>query len=105
MDGTYKEHYKNERGKWESRNIYKTFKYKGRWRIPTKAELKYIEGIQANEHSAVKSLLWGSYYWTAQTGVAYKFSNAYQSTPAEEAYNPKEGAYIRCVFDTYKVSE
>lgn len=104
MDGTYEERYKNERGRWSSRNIDKTFKYKGRWRIPTKAELKYIEGIQANEHSAVKSLLWGSYYWTAQTGVTYKFSNAYHGTPAEEAHN-QSSAYIRCVFDTYKVSE
>lgn len=96
-DGDYEEYYVDTRGSRTSRTIAKTFKYKGRWRIPTAAELKYIDSIQDDARSAVKSLLWGRYYWTAQTGKAYNFT---LNTLADQT-----GASIRCVFDTYKVND
>lgn len=110
MDGDYTEHYvENEeyydyylqqyftRPVHKERIVKKVFKYKGRWRIPTVAELRYIDKIQDDRHSAVKSLLFGQYYWTAQTGMAYNFTSDqldYQSVAA-----------VRCVFDTYKVND
>lgn len=101
MDGDYTEHFVSglSKGKpiWRSRTVKKRFKYKGRWRIPTVAELAYVDKIQDQVGSAVKSLLFGQYYWTAQTGMAYNFtSNSLSSQP---------GASVRCIFDTYKVND
>ncbi|WP_329904193.1 fimbrial protein [Porphyromonas pogonae] len=129
MDGVYEEYletlvYNNGTGNYEIqrgyRKVNKTFKYKGRWRLPTTAELEYIESIQASPTSAVKNLLWGAFYWSAETGVAYKFSNKYLGTAAQKqsgltntaldngtlGYYPNTSIlmkpYVRCVFDTYK---
>lgn len=97
-DGNYTEYYLDTRGRQTSRTVYKTFKYQGRWRIPTEAELKYIDGIQDAPTSAVKSLLWGQYYWSARTNYAYNFfSNQWSTTTPN--------APVRCVFDTYKVND
>ena len=95
MDGTYTEYYKDSNNQNRSRQVSKTFTYKGRWRMPTKAELEYIDAIQDNSNSVVKSLLWGQYYWSAETNKAYRFSDNSWTTPSN--------AYVRCVFDTYKV--
>lgn len=88
MDGDYVEHYVEYEEYYDyylrryftgpvykERIVKKVFKYKGRWRIPTVAELRYIDKIQDDRHSAVKSLLFGQYYWTAQTGMAYNFTS------------------------------
>lgn len=79
------------------RTVYKTFKYKGHWRIPTSAELEYIDKIQKDENSAVKYLLMGTMYWSAETGLSYNFDGGYWSEVPQDAY-------IRCVFDTYKLT-
>ncbi len=102
MDGDYIEHYYAKDDYYQGyrkaeRTVRKTFKYKGRWRIPTVAELKYIEQIQRNSKSVVKSILWGKNYWTAQTGLTYSFEYH------QEEY--KNEANVRCVFDTYKVND
>lgn len=99
-DGDYVEHYveRNYWGGnngWKTRTISKKFKYQGRWRIPTAAELEYINDIQDAKGSAVKSLLFGQYYWTAQTGKAFNFN--------DNRLSDQTGASIRCVFDTYKL--
>ncbi len=71
-----------------------TFKYEDHWRIPTWAELALIVKIQKDPNSAVKSLLWGSQYWSAWTGHGYNFTNPGDS--------PTNGTLsIRPVFDTY----
>lgn len=75
-----------------------TFKYNGHWRIPTLAELALIVKIQSDPNSAVKSLLWGSAYWSAQTGYGYDFKNNQELS--EQVELP-----IRPVFDTYNKSE
>nr|WP_262499099.1 fimbrial protein [Porphyromonas macacae] len=100
LDGYYIEHYLNKDKDEASRKIYKTFKYKGRWRIPTAAELKYIDKIQDNEKSAVKSLLWGEKYWSAEENKAYGF---YDNKPID--MDSKGQAPVRCVFDIYKFPE
>ncbi|WP_025002387.1 fimbrial tip adhesin FimD [Prevotella dentasini] len=76
-----------------------TFKYEGHWRIPTLAELALIVKIQKDPKSAVKSLLWGHRYWSAQTGMGYDFDYGrnYPSNGGEMS--------IRPVFDTYNKSE
>lgn len=102
MDGYYTEHYYASdyyyhHDRRAERQVYKTFKYKGRWRIPTLAEMKYIEAIQRDSKSVVKSILWGKNYWTAQTGMTYSFESHWEQN--------KNKANIRCVFDTYKVND
>lgn len=95
--GSYTEHYIDQNGYKTYRTVHKKFKYEGRWRIPTLAEMKYIENIQRDPKSAVKSILWGRNYWTAQLDWAYSFTNH------QAVY--KGEANVRCVFDTYKVND
>lgn len=98
IDGDYDEWYVNEDGDYVSRRVNKVFKYKGRWRLPTAAEIAYVDAIQDNPTSAVKYVLEGSDYWTAQSGYSYRFKK-------DELHFNKETAFVRCVFDTYKVKE
>lgn len=80
--------------------------YGGRWRLPTSAELAYINRLQRNSSSAVKNLLTGEWYWSAKTGKAYNFNTQsegvgfYSYDNYFRVYNYK--AYIRCVYDIYK---
>lgn len=97
MDGYYDEYYINTNSEQTSRKVYKTFKYQGKWRIPTMAELKYIDRIQDNPQSQVKSLLWGDWYWSAQEGLAYSFDYNYSQN--------SNVANVRCVFDTWKLKD
>lgn len=103
MDGDYVEHYYASdpyyygSSRKSTRTVHKTFKYKGRWRIPTLAELEYIEKIQRDQKSVVKSILWGRNYWTAKDGSSYSFQNHWEE--------PIHEANVRCVFDTYKVND
>lgn len=83
------------KGNKKSRRVNKKFKYQGKWRIPTLAELEYIDNIQDNPLSVVKSLLWGSFYWSAKTNEAYSFNENKSSGQRE--------ANVRCVFDTWKL--
>ncbi|MGR4859360.1 fimbrial protein [Bacteroides pyogenes] len=100
MDGVYEENYVYSyygQQYWTTRSVNKTFKYKGRWRMPTAAELKYIDYIQDAPTSSVKSILWGKDYWSAETGKAYNLTgNVYT--------NNVTVAPVRCVFDTYKLT-
>lgn len=75
-----------------------TFKYEGHWRIPTLAELKLIVKIQKDPNSAVKSLLWGHRYWSAQTNWLYDFD-------LDKASVSTRNTSVRPVFDTYDKSE
>lgn len=95
-NGTYTEYfYDATTGTRTSRSVVKTFKYQGRWRLPTSAELKYIDFIQDQSGSAVKKLLEGTNYWTAETGKTYNFPN--------NTLDDRTSGNVRCVFDTYKV--
>ena len=73
----------------------------GTWRIPTTAELQYIAKLQYDPNSAVKSLLIGGTYWSAQwdgkTGI-HVFMNGNQIA----SYKPSAiECYVRCVHDVY----
>lgn len=111
-DGYYVENYLGADGYWKRREIYKTFKYKGRWRIPTKAEITMINKLQIDPRSTVKGLMFGSYYWSAEDGIAFDFANG---TPiAHGSINPYYGQwggyyfpniFVRCVFDTFGMDD
>lgn len=108
MDGIYEEHYvyKGKRTlEYGSRKVQKTFKYKGRWRIPTTTELQYINAIQQDQKSSVKSLLWGKYYWTAELNKVIRFENneVYNNEDAPDASGLDITRSIRCIFDTWKI--
>lgn len=111
-DGEYVEHYytlrhdrdgrlvRNAYGQYileqTSRTVYKTFKYQGRWRIPTAAEMKLIDDMQRDPKAVVKELMLGSYYWTAEEGYVYDYE------ARERKLNPGNvRVYVRCIFDTY----
>lgn len=94
-----------------TRKVKKVFKYKGNWRIPTLAELKFIENIQKSSPKNYNKILWGSYYWAAEKqsqekGVALRFTapgvqSEVVNPPLIESFNNGKGIFVRCVFDTY----
>ncbi|MBR8713568.1 fimbrial protein [Porphyromonas levii] len=107
MDGKYGEYYwDRETNSYQWRVIYKTFKYKGRWRVPTIAEARLIDAIQDNPNSVTKRLMYGRSYWTAKTGTAYGFTtntvltgnDVYQDLNGKRNYQVSP---VRCIFDTY----
>jgi hypothetical protein len=73
----------------------------GRWRIPTRAEIAYIDALQDNPNSAVKSLLIGTAYWSAQRYYYYNFNVPGGSWSSSYSDNT---AYVRCVYDMYKLT-
>lgn len=70
----------------------------GRWRLPTRAELQYIQQLQTNPNSAVKSLLEGDRYWSGRSYYNFNFDNGVWNPNG----NASTTAYIRCVYDIYK---
>ena len=94
-NGDYIEHYIGRDGDVASRTVSKKFRYEGKWRLPTLAELTYINNIQADVNSAVKRLLWGPKYWSALSGKGFNFT----ARKSEELVD----AAVRCVFDTWKI--
>ena len=68
----------------------------GTWRIPTKAEIEFINSLQDDGNSAVKGLLEGSKYWSAYMYHYYNFNdNKFTSG------NSSSTSFIRCVHDVY----
>lgn len=120
MDGDYVEHYIDETSTdgltpQKSRVVKKTFKYKGRWRMPTMAELELIYRLQEDTESAVKHILQGKNYFSAYPGWTYSFSTGVWDedkpvppTPEKPEGTPSQGGKrtgsVRCVFDTYKLT-
>ena len=71
----------------------------GQWRIPTKAELEYINRLQKNTNSAVKELFKGEAYWAAEEFYYYNFL---KDSWSSNSLNIIRAAHIRCVYDIYK---
>ena len=99
---------------WLWRAIYKDFKYQGRWRIPTSAEMKLIDEMQIDKKTEIEGLLFGSYYWVAEKGMVYDFLQHKVITFDEMVSkrgrtNSYEGSfpavYVRPIFDTYMYDE
>lgn len=101
-DGNYIEYYVDEYGYERQRTVHKKFKYNGYWRLPTYAELKYIDDLQ-KEGSANKYLLWGDYYWTAYKKQPQEQKGYDRYTFNSQTTDP--WPYTRCVFDTYRVND
>lgn len=72
--------------------------HEGQWRLPTQAEIEYIQRLQRDNNSAVKSLLEGSKYWSARHYFYYNFTGTGGWTEGSN----KSTAHIRCVYDVYK---
>ena len=99
-------------GLW--RAIYKDFKYQGRWRIPTSAEMKLIDEMQIDKKTEIEGLLFGSYYWVAEKGMVYDFIE-HKVITFQEMVNKREkknsyedgfpAVYVRPIFDTYMYDE
>lgn len=121
-DDNYKEFYNIEynatnryTGQW--RIIHKDFKYKGRWRIPTSAEMKLIDEMQTDKNTEIEGLLFGSYYWVAEKGMVYDFEQhkvitfdefkrvSSQKNRAAYDGNGFPTVYVRPIFDTYMYDE
>ena len=99
-------------GEW--RTIYKDFKYQGRWRIPTSAEMKLIDEMQIDKKTEIEGLLFGSYYWVAEEGMVYDFLQ-HKVITFQEMVNERgkknsyedgfPAVYVRPIFDTYMYDE
>lgn len=99
-DGDYTEYYIDGYGYGTSRTVRKRFKYQGRWRIPTAAEITLLDEVQTDPKSVTKELMTGSYYWSARTGKGYGFN--------EKKIMSMSGVrwvFVRCVFDTYALDD
>lgn len=80
---------------------YLSFNHNAHWRIPSLAELKLINKIQKDRNSAVKALLFGKSYWSAQENIAYSFVED-QNIDVTKRGLPTYYFSVRPVFDTYK---
>lgn len=118
-NGTYREFYNitgNYPGPYSGswRDIYKDFKYQGRWRIPTSAEMKLIDEMQIDKKTEIDGLLFGSYYWVAEEGMVYDFLQ-HKVITFQEMVNKRgrtnsyedgfPAVYVRPIFDTYMYDE
>lgn len=109
-DGNYMEYYVDKSTSdikepiKKHREVYKTFKYKGRWRMPTEAEIELIARLQSDNQCAIKYLLTGNAYFSALPGKTFAFDDkivpqgGYWTSRADNY-----GGNVRCVFDTYKI--
>ena len=121
-NGDYKEFYNIEGDEDDggftnkkTRIIRKDFKYQGRWRIPTSAEMKLIDKMQTDDKTEIEGLLFGSYYWVAEEGMVYDFIKheviTLQQMIDRRGYNYSYNnagiptVYVRPIFDTYMYDE
>ena len=112
-EDNYREYYNITPGyNWKWRTIHKKFKYQGRWRIPTSAEMKLIDEMQRDPNTEVESLLFGAYYWVAEEGMVYEFKTK-SIIPISKAPTYWDASlekwipevYVRPIFDTYMYDE
>lgn len=79
---------------------------KGKWRIPTKAEIQIVDMIQDDPNSAVKTLLIGNEYWSARSSVTNntRTSDSYRfkGTGGNSFYSTSGTFPVRCITDTWK---
>lgn len=70
------------------------------WRMPTLAEIQFINALQYDKNSAVKKLLQGDEYWSACQYWYYNISGVSNEEGFSEG-DSKTSTYIRCVHDVY----
>ena len=65
------------------------------WRLPTEAEIKYIDDLQHNDNNPQGVVMAGKWYWDA-----YKGNNAYQmKSPTASSNATNTSAHVRCIRD------
>lgn len=84
----------NCRNYWEETVIGgQTIRYDD-WRLPTEAEIKYIDDLQHNTNNPQGIVMRGNYYWDAYSGNnAYKMKNPVTSSASASS------AHVRCIRD------
>ena len=63
------------------------------WRLPTKAEIKYIDDLQHNTNNPQGVVMRGNYYWSARSTGAYKMKAPLSSSGSTNS------AHVRCIRD------
>ena len=63
------------------------------WRLPTKAEIKYIDDLQHNTNNPQGVVMRGNYYWSARSTEAYKMKSPLSSSGSTSS------AHVRCIRD------
>lgn len=74
----------------------------GTWRIPTTAELQLIGKLQTDPSSAVKNLLVGNRYWSAEKSAYYGYYKTV-TLSTQQAYDEWYLNFhpVRCIHDIY----
>lgn len=79
---------------------------KGKWRIPTKAEIQIVDMIQDDINSAVKTLLIGNEYWSARSSIVNSIitsdSYRFKGDAGNSFYTSTGNFPVRCITDTWK---
>jgi len=64
------------------------------WRLPTEAEIKYIDDLQHNNNNPLGIVMRGNYYWDAYSG-----NNAYRMKDPVTSSGNSTSAHVRCIRD------
>lgn len=64
------------------------------WRLPTEAEIKYIDDLQHNGNNPQGVVMRGNYYWDA-----YSSNNAYRMKAPVTTSGSTTSAHVRCIRD------
>lgn len=62
------------------------------WRLPTEAEIRYIDNLQHNSNNPVGAVMTGRWYWDS-----YSYNNAYQMSGGTSGSSTS--AHVRCIRD------
>lgn len=83
-----------------TREVEKTFKNNGAWRLPSTEELRLLVELSKEETSPIKEILKGVYYWTAEDNTVIDLSTG---KPAPAPQGDNGFVYTRLIFDTWKL--
>ncbi|HHU25969.1 MAG TPA: DUF1566 domain-containing protein, partial [Bacteroidales bacterium] len=64
------------------------------WRLPTEAEIKYIDDLQHDSNNPQGVVMRGNYYWDA-----YSFNGAYEMKDPITHSGSSTSAHVRCIRD------
>ena len=64
------------------------------WRLPTEAEIRYIDDLQHDSNNPQGVVMRGNYYWDA-----YNANNAYRMKAPISTSASSTSAHVRCIRD------
>lgn len=79
---------------WEETRINGTTVRYDDWRLPTEAEIKYIDDLQHNTNNPQGVVMRGNYYWDAYSG-----NNSYRMKDPITSSGNQTSAHVRCIRD------